>query len=152
MTRVLSCCFLVTALMPGLACGREPPTAPIVRLPSRPFPTEPAPPIPEPPPLVPGELVATYVFSDRLDYAVSGATPGSRYLFYDNGVFGFRYDAFPHVYLGTYQQVAETILFMFGDDRIASAMGTLKVDLLEVRYSEMMQHADYENAVYRRAE
>jgi hypothetical protein len=33
-----------------------------------------------------------------------------------------------------------------------SRRGTLKGDLLEVRYSEMMQHSDFENAVYRRSQ
>jgi hypothetical protein len=68
-------------------------------------------------------------------------------------VFGLRYDAFAHVYLGTYQQVNAAITFRFGPpstgDRV-DATGTLKGDLMEVRYSEIMQHSDFENAVYRR--
>ena len=32
------------------------------------------------------------------------------------------------------------------------ATGTLKGDLLEVRYGDSMQHSDFENAVYRRSQ
>lgn len=154
MTRVLRCGSLIAALMLGLACGPEQPTAPLRRLPPPPTTTEPAPPIPEPPPSVPsGEPVATYVFSGPLGYAVSGFTPGSRYLLYGNGVFGLRYGGF--VYLGTYQEDNGTITFLFDgywtwDQGIAR--GALKGDLLEVRYSEIMQHSDFENAVYRRSQ
>lgn len=75
--------------------------------------------------------------------------PGSQYLLYGNGVFGLRYDAFAHVYLGSYRQDYDTILFMFGG--ASTATGTLKEDLLEVRYSDIMVHSDFENAIYRRS-
>ena len=89
---------------------------------------------------------------------------------YDSGVFGLRYDAFPHVYQGTYRQDNATIMFRFDDawtwDQGWSclrdsrptrglcpfATGTLKGDLLEVRYGDSMQHSDFENAVYRRSQ
>ena len=71
----------------------------------------------------------------------------------DNGVFGLRYDAFAHVYLGTCRQDNATITYRFDGgwtwDR-GDATGTLKGDLLEVRYSDIMQQSDFENAVYRR--
>jgi hypothetical protein len=56
------------------------------------------------------------------------------------------------VYLGTYRQDNATITFRFHPstgDRV-DATGTLEGDLMEVRYSEIMQHSDFENAVYRR--
>ena len=71
---------------------------------------------------------------------------------YENGVFGLRYDAFAHVYLGTYRQDDATITFRFDGGDQGFATGTLKGDLLEVRYSERMQHSDFENAVYRRSQ
>jgi hypothetical protein len=153
MTRVLRCGSLIGVLMLGLACGTEQPTAPSA---------VPAPPTIAPPtttqppqPLPSGVPVATYVFSGPLDYAVRGFTPGSQFLLYENGVFGLRYDAFPHVYLGTYRLDNATITFSFDgkwtSDR-GTAMGTLKGDLLEVRYSDIMQHSDFENAVYRRSQ
>jgi len=160
MTRVLHCGSLIGVLMLGLACGTERPTAPSA---------VPAPPPPQPPqPLPSGEPVATYIFYSLLDYPVRGFTTGSQYLLYNNGVFGLRYDAFPHVYLGTYRQDNATITFRFDDawtwDRGWSclsdsrptgglcpfATGTLKGDLLEVRYGDSMQHSDFENAIYRR--
>ena len=140
----LRCGSLIGVLMLGLACGTEGPTAPsAVPNPSTSVPPQPPQPVPS------GEPVATYVFSGPLNYAVSGSTSGSQYLLYGNGVFGLRYDAFPHVYLGTYQQDDDTITFRFGDQ---FATGTLKGDLLEVRYSDILQHSDFENAVYRRSQ
>jgi hypothetical protein len=101
-------------------------------------------------PLPPGEPVATYVFSGPLDYAIRGFTTGSQYRLYDNGVFGLRYDAFAHGYLGTYRQDNATITFRFDgawtwDQGIAT--GTLKGDLLEVRCSDIVEHSDFEDAV-----
>jgi hypothetical protein len=163
MPRVLRCGWLFGGLMLGLACGTEQPTAPSV-VPVPPTITQP------PPPLSSGEPVATYVFSGPLDYAISGFTSASQYLLYDNGVYGLRYDAFAHVYLGTYRQDNDTITFRFDDawtwDQGWSclsdsrptrglcpfATGTLKGDLLEVRYGDSMQHSDFENAVYRQSQ
>jgi hypothetical protein len=170
MIRVLRCGSLIGVLMLGLACGTEGPTAPsAVRAP--PTTTQPPPPPTQPlPPHPSGEPVATYVFSGPLDYAIRSFTTGSQYLLYDNGVFGLRYDAFSHVYLGTYRQDNATITFRFdgawtwdqgwsclSDSRPTRglcpfATGTLKEELLEVRYGDSMQHSDFENAVYRRSQ
>jgi hypothetical protein len=138
------------------------------RFPVRVPPTIAQPPTPEGLPL--GEPVASYVFSGPLDYAIRGFTAGSQFLLYDSGVFGLRYDALPHVYQGTYRQDNATIMFRFDDawswDQGWSclrdsrptrglcpfATGTLKGDLLEVRYGDSMQHSDFENAVYRRSQ
>jgi hypothetical protein len=167
MPRVLRCGWLFVGLMLGLACGTEPPTAPGA-VPVPPTITQPPQPPPQPPPS--GQPVATYVFSGPLDYAVSGFTSGSQYLLYDNGVFGLRYDAFAHVYLGTYRQDNDTITFRFADawtwdqgwnclsdSRPTHGLcpfgtGALKGDLLEVRYGDSMQHSDFENAVYRQSQ
>ena len=136
-------------------------------------PTAPPPPVATPPPPQPrpsGEPVVSYVFSSPGEYPISGYTSGSQYLLYDNGVFGLRYDAFAHVYLGTYRQDNDTITFRFdqawtwdqgwscpSDSRPTRglcpfATGTLKGDLLEVRYGDSMRHSDFENAVYRRSQ
>ena len=151
MTLALRCGSLVGVLTLALACGTERPTAPSA-VPSQPTT---APPTRPPQPLPAGEPLATYVFSGPLEYAVGAFTTGSQYLLYDNGVFGLRYDAFGHVYLGTYRQENATITFRFDGgwtwDR-GMATGTLKGDLLEVRYSDIMQHSDFENAVYRRSQ
>ena len=163
MTGVLRCGSLIGLLMVGLACGTDRPTAPSA-VPTSPTTTQP------PPPQRSGEPVARYVFTGPLDYAIRGFTTGSQYLLYDNGVFGLRYDAFSHVYLGTYRQDNATITFRFDDawtwDQGWSclsdsrptrglcpfAMGTLNGELLEIRYGDSMQHSDFENAVYRRSQ
>jgi hypothetical protein len=69
---------------------------------------------------------------------------------YENGVFGLRYDAFAHVYLGTYRQDDATISFSF--DGHEGATGTFQGDLLAIVYTELMQHSDFEDAVYRRSQ
>jgi hypothetical protein len=143
-TRALRCGSVMGGLMLGLACGIEQPTAPST---VRTLPTL----TPPPQPLPLGEPVATYVFGGALDYPIGGLTTGSQYILYDNGVFGLRYDAFAHVYLGTYRQDDDTISFRFSPGDLVNATGSLKGDLLEVRYSEMMQQSDFENAVYRRS-
>lgn len=151
MTRVLRGGALIGVLMLGLACATELPPAPSAAL------TPTATPSPQSPQrLPPGEPIATYLFHGPLDYPVRSFTIESRYLLYDNGVFGLQYDAFAHVYLGTYRRDHASITCRFdgartwdmGDPGIAA--GTLKGDLLEVRYSDIMQHSDFENAVYRR--
>jgi hypothetical protein len=164
MTRVLRC-SLIALLVLGLGCGTDQPTAPSA-VPAAPTSAAPAPQPPEPP-VASGEPVATYEFYGPLDYSIRGFTTGSQYLLYDNGVFGLRYDAFSHVYLGTYRQDGEAIMLRFtetwswekasclSDSRPTNglcpfAIGTLKGDLLEVRYGDSMQHSDFENAVYRR--
>ena len=147
MTRVLRCGPLIGILMLGLACSTEQPLAPSA-VPAAATTTQP------PRPLPAGEPAATYVFSGSLDYPIRGFTTGSRYLLYEDGVFALQYDAFAHVYRGTYRQDNATITFQFdgGTGDRATATGTLKGDLLEVRYSDIMQHSDFENAVYRRSQ
>ena len=168
--RRMPCCRhapVIGILMLGLACGTEPPTGPSA-VPESPMTALPNPQPPQPPPS--GEPVLIYVFDRPLDYAVSGFTVGSGYLLYDNGVFGLRYEAFPHVYLGTYRHDDATITLRFdnawtweagamclSESRPTSglcpfAVGTLNGDLLEVRYGDSMQHSDFENAVYRRSQ
>jgi hypothetical protein len=154
-------------LILGLACGTDRPTAPSA-VPAAPMAAAPIPQPPQPPPA--GEPVAIYAFYGPLDYPISGFTPGSQYLLYDNEVFGLRYDAFPHVYLGTYRHDNATITFRFdnawtweeggkclSDSRPTGgicpfAIGTLNGDFLEVRYGDSMKHSDFENAVYRRSQ
>ena len=131
MTRVFCCGSLIGGLMLGLACRPEQPTAPSA--------VRDAPAITEPPTQPPqrlplGKPVATYVFSGLLDYSIHGFTTGSQYLLsHENGVFGLRYDAFAHVYLGTYQQDNATITFRFDGEwtwNQGIATGTLKGELL----------------------
>jgi hypothetical protein len=78
---------------------------------------------------------------------------------YNNSAFSLRYESLGEgLYAGSYQQEAGRIIFDFGADGQRSqggqpeAIATLDGDLLKVRYSDQMQHSDFENAVYRRIE
>ena len=159
MTRALRCGSLIGVLIVGFGCGTEGPTTlnPVPAPSTTPPPTPPPLPPPTPPPPPPGELVATYVFSDRLDYAVGAITAESQYLLYANEVFEWRNgdDSFFSVWRGTYRQENATLTFRFSGrwtDDAGFATGTLQGDLLEVRYSEIMEHSGFENAVYRRSQ
>jgi hypothetical protein len=167
MNRVLRRGWVFGGLMLGFACGSGQPTAPSA-FPTPSTVTQPPAQPPQGRPL--GEPVTSYVFAGPLDYAIRGFTTGSQFLLYDDDVFGLRYDAFPHVYLGTYRQDSGSITFRFddawtweqgrsclGDSRPTHgicpfAAGTIKGELLEIRYGDSMQHSDFENAVYRRAQ
>jgi hypothetical protein len=98
-----------------------------------------------------GPPVATYAFNGPLDYPVRGFTLGTQYILYENGVFGLRYEEPVFLLLGTYRQDNGIITFRFpssSEDRV-DATGTLRGELMEVRYSLILQHSDFENAVYR---
>jgi len=131
--------------MLGLACGTERPTAPS-GVPARSIITQP----PTPPPQPVGQPVATYVFGGPLDHPIRDFTIGSQYLLYEDGVFALRYDGFAQVYLGTYRRDGATISFSF--DGHEGATGTFQGDSLAIVYTELMQHSDFENAVYRRSQ
>ena len=160
MTAVVRCGALVGLLAFCVACDAPRPTAPsslfAPPLTSSVPPTAPAPPPPGPPLSGPS---TTYHFSASLDYPVRGFTSTSSYVLYDNGAFSLRYESLGDgTYAGSYRQDDGRIIFDFGADRIGSqgdqpeAIATINGDLLLVQYSDMMQHSDFENAVYRRAE
>lgn len=154
MTRVVLCGSLIVGLMLGVGCTPERTASSALPAPTAPSTVPVAPITPPPQRLPPGELVATYVFSGPLNFPIFSATTGSEYLLYDTGAFGLRYDTFSHVYLGTYRQEGATITFWFDGQwtwNQGIATGTLNGDLLEVRYSDIMVHSDFENAVYRRS-
>ena len=97
----------------------------------------------------------TYSFNAPLDYRVRSFTERSSFVLHEDGGFYLRYESFTHVYQGRYEHDDGKISFYFGwDQRSATpdAVGFLKDNLLEVRYREIMQHADFENAVYHRVD
>ena len=140
------------------ACDR--PTFPSLFSPQPPSSSQPPPagqpqPSPTPPPIEQPPLTGpgtTYVFSGPLSYQVSGFTTASKYVLYDNGAFALQYASFSNPYPGVYRQENGGISFDFGANGSSDASGVLNGDLLEVRYSEQMQHSDFENAVYRRSQ
>jgi len=127
-----------SALLPQPPISQPPPSAP------------PAPPPPQQPPL-PGPTT-TYVFSEPLGYPVSGYTRASKYVLYDSGAFALEYAGFERPYAGAYRLENGRISFDFNANGSSDASGDLTGDLLEVRYSDLMQHSDFENAVYRRSQ
>lgn len=76
----------------------------------------------------------------------------SRYVLYDNGVFALQYLGFE--YPGGYEKDGGTIRFLLFPpvSRSDDAIGTLNGDLLEVRYSDSMHQADFEDAAYKRSQ
>jgi hypothetical protein len=92
-----------------------------------------------------------YVFSGNLSYPVVGYTTTSRYVLYENGAFALQYASLG-AYVGTYRQESGLISFVFAGDARWTATGTLNGESLEVRYNLIMEHSDFENAVYRRSQ
>ena len=140
-------CGTLVALALSIACSNaDRPTAP------GPIPTSSAAPIVVYPPVFPPRTgpAQTYVFSGPLEYRVSYFTEASQYVLYDNGAFALQYLIRRGELVGAYRVEDGRIIFTItgGED----AIGTLKGDVLEVRYSERMQHSDYENAAYKRSQ
>lgn len=125
-------------------------------------PTAPSPIAPPPPvtvtPFPPlSGAATTYRFSGPLENwgssRVSGFTERSSFVLYETGGCYLLYEDFPNRLLGRYLQDAGRITFYFSEQsHTPDAIGTVKGDLLEIRYSEIMLHSDYENAVYKRVE
>jgi hypothetical protein len=146
------CAALLGFLVLSIACdGRRGPTAPIP-------PSPPPPPVtgPPPPPPLSGEAT-TFRFRAVLVDAGSGRvsrfTEHSSFVIYESGDFDLRYEHIAHPYRGRYERSEEKIAFYFSErSHLPDAIGTLKGDVLEVRYSEPMQHSDFENAAYQRVD
>ena len=68
---------------------------------------------------------------------------------YENGAVVLAYDD-GFQYVGQYRRETERLLFVFHDS--GSATGTVREDLLEVRYDDRMQQSDFEDAVYKRSQ
>ena len=147
---------VVMVLVLLAACGGSGPTSPTGTTP--PF-TPPPPPPPSPqidfPPL--SGPSRTFIFDRELSYRVRDFTQKSRFVLYANGAFELQYPPSqygPGLFRGQYQDANGVLMFLFefNGRRVGSpfddATGTLKGDSLTVQYHELMQHADFENAVY----
>ena len=91
----------------------------------------------------------TYEFSRQLEYPVSHFTLTSKYVLYENGAFALQYASPAGELPGAYLFENGRLSFRFAGGGDAS--GTLSGDVLEIRYSERMQHSDFENAAYKRS-
>ena len=78
-------------------------------------------------------------------------------MLYDNGAFELQYPPSqygPGLFRGAYQDAngVSMLLFQFqgrvADTPWTDATGTLRGNSLTIQYREIMQHADFENAVY----
>lgn len=167
MFRTPHCGALIAGLLLASSCGTDGPAAPTVVVSPPPVTAASPQPAPAPPPLPQGQPAATYTYSGPLDFSVREFTNRSEYLLYAGGVFALGYQDGGR-YVGTYRQEDASILFRFAEDwtwdqgwsclrdsrptqgRCPFASGTLKGDLMEIRYGDTMQHSDFENAVYQR--
>jgi hypothetical protein len=104
------------------------------------------------PPLT-GPVSSTYHFSGPLSYPVSGYTPASKYLLYENGAFALQYGSpVEFQYHGVHTRENGRVTFDFSPNGRWKAIGTLNGDLMEVRYNDLAEHSDFQNAVYRRSQ
>jgi hypothetical protein len=144
----------ISVLMLSMACGRPGPTSPSGQLPPAPVATPsptPRPPVEFPPASGPSR---TFSFDRELAYPVRDYTRQSRFVLYDNGAFVLEYHGFPG-YRGRYRHADGVLQFLFigsgrtVDEAWDDAIGTPNGDALAIEFELMMQHSDFENAVYR---
>jgi hypothetical protein len=140
---------IVVLLVLLSGCAGSGPTSPTGTnpAPSLPLPTPPAtnfPPLSGP--------SRTFIFARELLYPVSDYTKKSRFILYDNGAFVLQ---FPSVgeggYRGGYKDASGVITFEWEGWNIAGpwgAIGSLTGDSLTVKYNEIMQWTDFEDATY----
>jgi hypothetical protein len=145
---------VVVLLVLSVACGKSGPTSPsgTSQPPSPPSPIPSRLPINFPPLAGPSR---TFIFDSELSYPVRDYTRGSRFVLYENGAFGLHYAGIEYVYRGGYQDANGILMFLFDsstgrsvDEPWKDATGTLKGNVLTVQYDEIMQHSDFEDAVY----
>jgi hypothetical protein len=152
MVRVPLIAALAGVLIIGSGCDDAPRGAAPSPMPAAPEPTVPARPLP---PLTgPG---ITYAFTEAVANAYglrsSQYTVGSTFVLYESGVFSLRFVTVDYEVRGRYERVNGQVHFHFSErSPAADAIGTLRDNLMEVRYSEIMLHSDYEDAVYQMIE
>jgi hypothetical protein len=139
----LRCRALVAVLLLSCACGAAAPTSP-----TRPT----ALPTPTASPLSGARI---FTFEHELSSGVSEYTKTSRFVLYDNGTFELQYRTCMcgGEYLGRYTETPGSITFEWDGWSAAGpwgASGTLQGDTLTVRYNQIMQLTDFEDAAYLR--
>ena len=94
----------------------------------------------------------TFVFDHILMYPVRDYTNQSRFVLFDNGAFALEYPGFS--YPGQYRAAGNVLMFLFQfqgrtvDEAWDDATGRLQGDSLTIEFDLLMQHSDFENAVY----
>ena len=144
--------MIVAAVSLSAACGGPQPTAPgAMTQPSLGAPS-PTPPTAKFPPL--SGASRTFVFDhSATTYQVSEYTAHSRMVLYDDGAFVLQYLTLStnNSYAGGYTESNGTMTFQWEGWNIQGpwgATGTLAGDSLTIRYNEIMQYTDFEDAVY----
>jgi hypothetical protein len=94
----------------------------------------------------------TFIFASQLAYPVSNNTKNSRFVLYDNGAFVLEYVSLGELgYRGGYKDANGVLIFGWEGWSVAGswgAIGTLQAEFLTVQYNLIMQHTDFEDAVY----
>jgi hypothetical protein len=93
----------------------------------------------------------TFTFDHNLTTHPRDYTQMSRFVLYDNGAFALQYVSLGGEYHGGYTESNGVITFEWEGWSIAGpwgATGTLNDGSLSVRYNEIMQLSDFEDAVY----
>jgi hypothetical protein len=151
LTPVVRRAALLAVVAVATACSGTAPTSPTAAVapPPRLAPGQP-PPRTFPPLSGPSR---TFVFDHELTFRVSDYTKHSRFILYDTGGFLLQYTSLTgDGYRGGYTQTDGTITFDWEGWSVAgpwAATGTVKDDTLTVRYNDIMQWTDFEDAVYR---
>lgn len=146
--------LLLIVLLTGACSGADSPLAPSPGGAAAPSPAPGPPAPPAEPSLEPGEPprpgTYAYVEADRPARYLSTTT--SRWVLSDDGRFTLQYEGVPGM-SGRYNYSSDSGLVTFVFDASSepwNAKGSAKSDLLTIVFSELLQHADFEGATYRR--
>jgi hypothetical protein len=146
---------VVALLVCVVACEHSPPFSPsrVSQPPPTPSPgpAPPRTPITFPPLSGPSR---TFVFDCELAYPVRDFTKQSRFVLFDNGAFVLEYPSLAYRLPGQYRATDSVLMFLFEfqgrtvDEAWNDATGRFQGDSLTIEFDLLMQHSDYENAVY----
>ncbi len=89
----------------------------------------------------------TFTFDRDLGYRVREFTRTSRFVLYDNGALVLQYERIGN-YRGAFFDTEANGILTFQWGGADGATGTIAGDSLTVRFSERMQQADFQDAVY----
>ena len=87
----------------------------------------------------------TFVFHRELSYTVRDFTRQSRIVLYNNGACALQFAGWE--VRGVYSELNGALGFDFGVGSEGTS-GSISGDTLTIRYSERMEHSDFENAIY----
>lgn len=146
--------LLLIMLVIGACSSADPPLAPSPGPSAAPSPAPGPPAAPAEPSLQPGELPqpGTYAYIEAGAPARYLSTTTSRWVLSGDGRFTLQYEGVPGM-PGRYSYSSESGLVTFIFDVSGepwNAKGSVQSDLLTIVFSEMLQHADFEGATYKR--